>query len=215
MNEWAAQEDVMVQRFMDIIARNDVGDTPNQWYQDWRTVVVLCGSQYGLTEAQSCCLFSCLSPRKNITRNWHMFVQCCKHGADSCKEATPATREKAYRIMHDAKNPLRYFSSRAPKTRAFAQNLMGDMQPVTVDSIMAQLATGEPTRSDVPLPLYKVIESAVQRVANMLGWQPAETQALLWTLARREKPTKKGRGTDIDVHFLHHVLTHGRLSLVS
>lgn len=72
----------------------------------------------------------------------------------------------------------------APKIFAFAQNLMGDMQPVTIDAWMLR-AAGLP--GDLKLKdkgRYATISAIVSRLAHRNDLTPAQCQAIIWVAVR-------------------------------
>lgn len=77
---------------------------------------------------------------------------------------------------------------RGPKVTAFAQNLAGNLIPVTVDSQMTDVAVGcDPSnRPLLTLARYRKIAEAIAGLAARFGYQPAEMQAMIWGWHRRE-----------------------------
>lgn len=78
-----------------------------------------------------------------------------------------------------------------PKVRAFAANLTGNAQEVTVDVWMARALTGgalsEP-RSDGD---YREMARAVRAVAAEYGHPPANVQAVAWVAVRNREEVSK------------------------
>src|ERR1051326_8244858 len=80
-----------------------------------------------------------------------------------------------------------------PKVRAFAKNLRGLFEDVTLDTWMAKLAGWNPKRLagsltrnelEVSSPGYLAYTGRVRQVARTLGLNPAEVQASLWKYAK-------------------------------
>lgn len=83
-------------------------------------------------------------------------------------------------------------NKRGPKVLAFYSNLLGDYEPVTVDSQITDLAVGclPSDRPGLTLRRYRQIEGIIQTLAATLSggkWKPAELQAILWCWHRRNK----------------------------
>jgi len=75
----------------------------------------------------------------------------------------------------------------APKTYRFAQNIKGDLDPVTIDRHMLR-CFNFPEGENLNYGSYMYIEEAVQNYAHKrTEWTPAQLQAILWTV-QRETP---------------------------
>jgi hypothetical protein len=74
-----------------------------------------------------------------------------------------------------------------PKVTAFAQNLLLNEEPVTVDAWMQDAATGtEPCTRDYLTPRrIEIIQRAVTRTGRECGIPPSQVQALVWCHVRR------------------------------
>ena len=76
-------------------------------------------------------------------------------------------------------------STLGPKTRAFAENLLGNEDMVTLDTWMGQLVglpaknSGRVTTKTISVPY----NSTIKRIADNLGWTPAMVQAACWKYA--------------------------------
>lgn len=186
--EWINLQSAMISRLMAIIGQSDKQEA--QWYAQWGAVLAAYGKANGITTAQSCALFAALSPRKNIARNWRMYCKALADGPLAVNEATKATREKAALILADAHNPIAYL--KGPKTNAFARNLLGDLSRVTVDSITLQAAMGDRSLANVGTSMYGAVSAAIIQCAWLLGWEPANTQAVIWEQWRKGKPNMAG-----------------------
>lgn len=66
------------------------------------------------------------------------------------------------------------------KVNSFKQNLLGDLEPSTNDTWMAQFAN---ISQDIfgTKTGYKAFAAKIRRVAKKLGWQPAEVQETIWS----------------------------------
>lgn len=75
-----------------------------------------------------------------------------------------------------------------PKTRAFAQNIGGNLVPVTIDGWMVRIAIGDPglewKHTAICKSVYENIALAVTEVATELRLFPAHLQAVCWVAFR-------------------------------
>lgn len=69
---------------------------------------------------------------------------------------------------------------RGPKTSAFHRNLLGNLEPITLDRWMARVLHAD---ERWPAKQRRAAIKRVKRVSEGLGWQPAEVQAALWHTA--------------------------------
>lgn len=69
-----------------------------------------------------------------------------------------------------------------PKVTAFAANIVGDEQAVTIDIWMARAAK---LASDQPTPVqYRTCVNALRKAAHRTGLTPATAQAVIWCVIR-------------------------------
>ena len=88
---------------------------------------------------------------------------------------------------------------RAGKVDSFRANLLGDLSRVTNDAWMASFGGIEQQLFSSTVG-YSAFSAKVRRVAEKMGWQPAEVQETIWSFfkALTEKGSKaKGYGKDI------------------
>lgn len=69
-----------------------------------------------------------------------------------------------------------------PKATSFAENLYGNLEPVTVDTHHLRNMVGEelPTNAGVRNNAYGSLEQTTNAVAEMVGLKPAATQSAIW-----------------------------------
>jgi hypothetical protein len=65
------------------------------------------------------------------------------------------------------------------KVRNFAENLKGNYQAVTVDTWMLKFGDCKEASGYQKL-LHLAYGAKIRRIAGLLGWEPAETQASIW-----------------------------------
>jgi hypothetical protein len=102
--------------------------------------------------------------------------------------------DTARRILrHQATDVAHYFKD-APKVEAFASNLAGDGDRVTIDVHAAQAALNDPA---VVLTLrrspYQVFADCYGCVAYEIGVRPADFQAIVWLVWKRRYPAADKR----------------------
>lgn len=73
------------------------------------------------------------------------------------------------------------FGKGSPKVSAFARNLLGDEQAVTVDSWMSRAFGG---KDSFGIGWYRQVEGEVSKAAVRVGLTPRTMQAILWVAQR-------------------------------
>jgi hypothetical protein len=131
-----------------------------------------------------CDLLAATSPRKQVKANWNLAVRIMD-------EVKINGRYKRYGMMKAhwmnvdralAGEPLSGY-----KVPAFAANLKGDLQRVTIDTwVMAYFGLKQ---VQIRRKEYYRMEKAIQMLARHRGMKPAEYQAMIWCKA----VTKAGR----------------------
>jgi len=151
------------------------------WYRQALDSITDTATLYGMTPDAVAGIVAALSPRMRWEANIADAVRIIS-GRGQVR-ALGRNAVKARRILagEDWRDVLL-----GPKVRAFAANLSGDMQEVTVDVWMARALTGgalsEP-RSDGD---YREMARAVRAVAGEYGLPPAVLQAVAWTAVRKK-----------------------------
>lgn len=156
------------------------------WYRDALAAIVDTATLYGLSGDAVAGIVAALSPRQRWESNIADAVRVIS-GRGNVR-ALGANAAKARRIL--AGEDWRHVLS-GPKVRAFAANLSGNWQEVTVDVWMSRALTqgerDEP-RSDGD---YREMARAVRAVAGEYELPPAIIQAVAWCAVRnREEVTK-------------------------
>ena len=96
-------------------------------------------------------------------------------------------------------NDLAYPSG--PKTGPFHTNLSGNLSPVTVDSWMFRIVGGFGLQSKAPTGNAKrAIQRAVRMCSTLYDIEPAQAQAIIWTVERDYwDPEMSNRADTLDV----------------
>lgn len=87
-------------------------------------------------------------------------------------------------------------SIRGPKTRRFAQALLGDPEAVVLDVHMGYALKVDPAKLKNK-SIQAEAEKRIKWVAKALGWFPAEVQAAIWT-AQRDRAGYVYSGVDVE-----------------
>lgn len=82
--------------------------------------------------------------------------------------------------------------SKAPKIQAFARNIAGDTEAVTIDVHMAY-AMGIDEKTLDRVGCYEAASEAVRAAAVARGVEPSTMQATVWVVARRAKWSENRR----------------------
>ena len=149
------------------------------WYPAARETAATLASVHGTTDWQAGAVIAALSPRVHWRRNVRMADEFMRYGDTSGLSRSTARAREAMISGIGAFNP-----ATAPKTHAFALNLIGDDNAVTIDMWMVK-AAGLP--KDYRLTVgnrYAILSDIVTRLACRNNLTPAETQAIIWIAAR-------------------------------
>lgn len=121
-----------------------------------------------------------LSPRVRWERNKAMLLELVVTGDTSGLRGNIERAREALR----SSDPLGTLKGR--KVQAFARNILGEGEPVTVDRWAARLADPslDVTRHGLSRMQYEQIERAYQQAARIHNLTPAQLQAILWVAAR-------------------------------
>lgn len=122
-----------------------------------------------------------LSPRTSWQRNKNLLLELLATG----EARTLGAAVRKARLAVEASDPFETLKS--PKVSAFARNILGDYEPVTVDRWAARMADPNiqgVTKVGLSLVQYEQIERAYRQCAKGQSITPAELQAVLWVAAR-------------------------------
>lgn len=137
--------------------------------------------------------FAAYSPRCQVSTNiaWCAATIHAARTGQACPEVhTRTMRRQAWAIAQGAswQDVLR-----GPKVRAFAANILGDTDQVTVDvwAVRAALGPAACPAGRITARQYAAIAEVYQRAARRLGMSPRDTQAAAWMAVRGVKPTDR------------------------
>lgn len=154
------------------------------WYPNASEALEAYGNVWPLEVAAAVCAI--LSPRNSWKQNLEgvrRIARTVSHGnvLPPVTAGIPRNVQKAWETANDGD----VSRVTGPKVSAFYQNLLGNLQRVTIDVWAAQ-AAGVPDAEMRHLDgkRYVTLERAYQNVARQLGFLPAELQAICWIVAR-------------------------------
>ena len=147
----------------------------NTWYQDSRAVIV---KRFGDDADLFCDILAATSPRKQVKANWNLAVriyESFKKGNEYSKTGMmPNHILNTDRAL--AGEPLHGY-----KVPAFAANLRGDLERVSIDTWTLYYFGLQ--QSMIRRKEYFRMEKAIQMLACHRGMKPAEYQAMIWCKA--------------------------------
>ncbi len=151
------------------------------WYLDSRKTIE---TIFGDDADMFCDLLAATSPRKQVKANWNVardIYERYKHdGYIDCSGIMRTMIPNVLRALY--REPLSGY-----KVPAFAANLKGDMDRVTLD--IWTLRYFGLRQTYIRRKEYFRLEVAIQKMARRRGMKPAEYQAIIWCKA----VTKAGR----------------------
>jgi len=121
------------------------------------------------------CVIAAFSPRQAWVRNLQHAYTYAQGGT------IPGLR--IWTVMADASLTGGFDALKGPKTNAFARNIAGDVDAVTIDSWMMR-AAGMSGLDSPTVVQYRRIADAVRALAAELGMTPRGMQALIWLRIR-------------------------------
>lgn len=148
------------------------------WYQDSKNAIE---QRYGEHTSLFINLLAATSPRKTVVTNFKLanriLIEVLDTGTFNRNGMMKAHADNVQRAIDD--EPLS-----GNKVRRFAENLRGNLTPVTIDVWMLRYLHEErPSLSDKQ---YIECEKRCQSNARRLGLEPAEYQAIAWVAIRQQ-----------------------------
>jgi hypothetical protein len=149
------------------------------WYPNARHTVATLAMVHNVTPQQSALVVASLSPRVHWSRNVRMADSFLRNGTANGLGTSAIRASKALEGGLDTINP-----ASAPKVYAFALNLLGDDQAVTVDMWMLAAAGLPGNLKLTSANRYNTLADIITRLARRNDLTPAETQAIIWVAQR-------------------------------
>lgn len=145
-----------------------------QWYSDANAIASDMSRNSEYTIEQCASVIAAFSPRMPWARNVYIATEFINGNKVGALGTSIRNAENALTMGFDALNGL--------KTNAFARNIAGDLNAVTIDVWMIRAAGIE--KNSVNKTEYRQLANAVTEVANELDMAPAIVQALIWIIVR-------------------------------
>lgn len=150
-------------------------------------------------------LLSPLTPWNRNLRGTEQLLRWYGDGAPHEILVEVASRSTVYNS--NAKRAVKYLTGNdlaypsGPKTGPFHANLSGNLSPVTVDSWMFRIVGGFGLQSKAPTGNAKrAIQRAVRMCSTLYDIEPAQAQAIIWTVERDYwDPETPNRADTLDV----------------
>lgn len=145
------------------------------WYAGAHDIARSLSADTGHSIDKTASVISAFSPRVH----WHRNIQLATdflHGRDvATLGASIRNANRALTMGFDALKGL--------KTNAFARNIAGDLNAVTIDTWMIQAAGMSGTKG-INKTQYGILSDAITELASEYGVSPAQLQALVWIVSR-------------------------------
>lgn len=153
------------------------------WYSD---ATKLIKEIYGENWRLFVKLLASTSPRQSVKKNWKLSDALLKAYLD--RENKPSKWAKILSDLMPAHltNVLRSIAGRpikGPKVKRFAENLLGNLDVVTIDVWICKAYKLDQKR--LTPNVYKRLASKIKADAEKIGIEPANYQAVLWYCIRR------------------------------
>ncbi len=147
----------------------------NTWYQDSRAVIV---ERFGDDADMFCDILAATSPRKQVKANWNLAVKILRE-----YKSTGSYFRRGMMKSHwmNVDRALKGEPLSGYKVPAFAANLRGDLERVTIDTWV--LSFFRLKQYQIRRAEYFRMEKAIQMLARHRGMKPAEYQAMIWCKA--------------------------------
>jgi hypothetical protein len=167
------------------------------WYPAFSRAIGAYGEARGLSREQSLALFAALSPQARIQRNWTNFKAACDtHTTQGCVCLTGKHRAKIAAFLAGLTTTDQVISG--DKVSSFYANLAGDMGRVTIDRHARAAALGMvPEDQRISHADYKHFTLVYRAAAKLLDLEPAQVQAIAWTVWRRMQGIKDDGGLSL------------------
>lgn len=153
------------------------------WYPHAQTIAAGLARTAGVDLLAGAALLSALSPRTDWARNVAGATSLAEGGvAEGCMATNV---ERGHRVLWAARHRGDVIAALGdgPKTRAFAQNIAGDVEAVTVDVWACRVADLDETLLSRK-GAYSAVAHAYRLAARRRGVTPATMQATTWVVAR-------------------------------
>lgn len=156
------------------------------WYPAAANGAVIWGAQFNVSAATVASVIAAISPQCDWTSNLRCAFEVLAGQSLVTGGALPVNVAKARAILAArALSPNTHFKS-APKVSAFAANLSGNGERVTIDTHAVQAALNDPLwRKSLHAPQYRIFADVYALVAREVELRPCDFQAVIWCAWKR------------------------------
>lgn len=145
------------------------------WYANANSIARELSITSGHSLEVTSSVIAAFSPRCPWARNVFLATEFLAGNPVATLGSSIRNAEKALTMGFDALN--------GRKTNAFARNIAGNLDAVTIDTWMIK-AAGLDSSKSLNKTTYNELSDAVIEVANDYNLRPAVTQALIWIIVR-------------------------------
>lgn len=157
------------------------GVSGRHWYEECDLALRTVCAKEGWPVVHTAAILGITSPRVQVQRNARYTKEYMSHWVISPDIHTHA---KLKGLMPMVRTGLVNYETtgeiNGPKTSAFAGACMGDLSQVVLDTWMAKVL-GIHQDTFKRKPVRGKADKRIRQVAKQLGWEPAQTQAAIWT----------------------------------
>jgi hypothetical protein len=171
------------------------------WYREAQSIMRQWAEEYGVSVETASCVTAALSPQISWPVNLIVANDLLAGRSPSVGGCLFANIRKAIHLrdtLGQSHYPvglaMRTAYPYGPKVNAFARNLSGDMDAVTIDGHTVQAALLDPTWTKaIHQTRYAIISDVYSQLAHELGLTPAVFQATIWLVWKRLIPSADKR----------------------
>jgi hypothetical protein len=145
------------------------------WYDEAHDIALSMSDLCGLSIEKCASILAAFSPRERWASN-------VKYANMFINGGTPPTLTNNINMAYAAMS-LGFDALNGRKTNAFARNIAGDKDAVTIDVWMIR-AAGLDANKGVNDTEYRLLSEVVKELASTRGLYPATAQALIWIIIR-------------------------------
>jgi hypothetical protein len=172
------------------------GEAKKGWYASSAKAIQ---NLFGPDTPRFCALLASTSPQVSVTENMRIAMRIWRRWIEAGRPLDPKAidaigedaigserwhkmgwRPNAQRALTTPDEDLPKLALSGNKVNSFRKNLLGDLAAVTNDAWMANFALIDQSLFG-SLGGYSAYTAKVRRVAETLGWQPAEVQETVWS----------------------------------
>lgn len=151
------------------------------WYDRHRMLIAIEAAHHGLEIGQCAAMFAILSPQRNIDWNIRLFRQVVATRDPWSMPIMIREMEKLHGCLEIPECAAMFASGR--KVSSFMRNLLGDYEPVTIDSHSASNTLNAKVKVVKGLK-YDRCEEAIQIAAKDFNLEGPEAQGAQWAWER-------------------------------